>query len=168
MPSIQLTASGGYVASNLLNDPIGLFSIGGSILAPIFDSGRLQAQQGIAAARRDQAAFGYRRTALNAFREVDDALSAERRLAEQAIELTAQREALAQALALATRRYREGYAPFLEQLDAQRSLLFAELNLVQVESDRLNAAVSLFQALGGGWTGSEQPPRSASTGGSAP
>ena len=152
MPSIQLTASGGYVASNLLNDPIGLFSIGGSILAPIFDSGRLQAQQGIAAARRDQAAFAYRRTALGAFREVDDALSAERRLAEQAIEVAAQREALAQALTLATNRYKAGYAPFLEQLDAQRSLLAAELNLVQVEADRLNAAVALFQALGGGWT----------------
>lgn len=152
MPSIQLTAGGGYVASNLLNDPIGVFSIGGSVLAPIFDSGRLQAQQGIAAARRDQAAFAYRRTALGAFREVDDALNAERRLAEQAIELNAQREALAKALTLATNRYRAGYAPFFEQLDAQRSLLAVDLGLVQLEADRLNAAVSLFQALGGGWT----------------
>jgi len=152
MPSIQLTGSGGYVASNLLDDPIGVFSIGGSILAPIFDSGRLQAQQGIAVARRDQAAFAYRRTALSAFREVDDALSAERRLAEQAVEIAAQREALAQALTLATNRYRAGYAPFFEQLDAQRSLLSADLSLVQVEADRLNAAVSLFQALGGGWS----------------
>lgn len=152
MPSIQLTAGGGYVGSTLLNDPIRVFSVGGSILAPIFDSGRLQAQQGVAAARRDQAAFAYRRAALGAFREVDDALNAERRLAEQAAALAAQREALAGALTLATKRYKAGYAPFFEQIDAQRSLLSAELSLVQVEADRLNAAVALFQALGGGWT----------------
>ena len=152
MPSIQLTASGGYVASTLLDDPIGVFSIGGSVLAPIFDSGRLQAQQGIAAARRDQAAFAYRRAALGAFREVDDALTTERRSAEQAAALAAQHRALAQALALATNRYKEGYSPLFEQLDIQRLLLTADLTLVQVEADRLTAAVSLFQALGGGWT----------------
>lgn len=152
MPNIQLTAAGGYVASNLLNDPIGVFSVGGSILAPIFDSGRLQAQQGIAVARRDQAAFSYRRAALGAFREVDDALATERRAAEQEISLAAQRESLAQVLALAINRYKEGYSPYLEQVDARRVLLGVELNLVQVQANRLNAAVALFQALGGGWT----------------
>jgi outer membrane protein TolC len=157
MPNIQLTATGGYVASTLLDDPIGVFSIGGSILAPIFDSGRLQAQQGIAAARRDQAAFAYRRAALGAFREVDDALTTERRSAEQAVALTAQRQALAQALALATNRYKEGYSPLFEQLDIQRLLLAVDLALVQVEADRLTAAVALFQALGGGWTAPVAP-----------
>jgi NodT family efflux transporter outer membrane factor (OMF) lipoprotein len=151
MPSIQLTAAGGYVASTLLDDPIRVFSAGGSVLAPILDAGRLRAQQSAAAARRDQAAFAYRRAALGAFREVDDALSAERRLAEQATALAAQREALAQALALAANRYRAGYAPYFEQLDAQRSLLAADLTVVQVRADRLTAAVALFQALGGGW-----------------
>ena len=157
MPNIQLTATGGYVASTLLDDPIGVFSIGGSILAPIFDSGRLQAQQGIAAARRDQAAFAYRRAALGAFREVDDALTTERRSAEQAVALTAQRQALAQALALATNRYKEGYSPLFEQLDIQRLLLAVDLALVQVEADRLTAAVALFQALGGEWTAPVAP-----------
>lgn len=152
MPNIQLTAAGGYVASTLLDDPIRVFSVGGSILAPIFDSGRLQAQQGIAAARRDQAAFAYRRAALVAFREVDDALSTERFSAEQAISLAAQRQALAQALALATNRYKEGYSPYFEQIDARRVLLAVDLTLVQVQADRLTAAVALYQALGGGWT----------------
>lgn len=64
----------------------------------------------------------------------------------------AQREALAEAYRLAANRYRAGYSPYLDQLEAQRGLLAADLQLVQIRADRLNAAVSLYQALGGGWT----------------
>jgi len=157
LPNIQLTASAGYVASTLLGDPIRVFSLGGSALDPLFDAGRLKAQQGAAAARRNQAAFAYRRAALTAFREVDDALATERGAAEQTTDLVAQREAQAQVLSLATKRYRAGYSPFLEQLDAQRFLLQVDLQLIQARADRLNAAVALFQALGGGWSPSPGP-----------
>ena len=71
---------------------------------------------------------------------------------EQFDVLTRERDILARALALATRRYREGYASYLDQLDAQRNLLSSELSLVQSRLDRFNAAVSLIQALGGGWS----------------
>ena len=155
MPNIGLAASGGFVSSSLLpNDPLSIFSLGGSILAPIFNGGRLKAQAEGAAARRDQAAFAYRRSALTAFREVEDGMTSLKRLGEQQVALTSQRDALARAQALASRRYREGYSPYLEQLDAERSLLSAELSMIQLRSDRLVAAISLFQALGGGW----QPP----------
>ncbi|PFH10256.1 NodT family efflux transporter outer membrane factor (OMF) lipoprotein [Collimonas sp. PA-H2] len=151
MPNIQLTASGGYVASTLLTSPIAIFALGGSVLAPIFDSGRLRAQADTAAARRDEAAYLYRKTALTAFKEVDESLNAIRRNADQEQAIADQRQALARALTLATSRYRAGYSPYLEQLDAQRSLLSTELTLIQVRADRLIAAVNLFQALGGGW-----------------
>jgi outer membrane protein TolC len=153
MPNIELTISGGVVGSTaLVVDPITLWNFGGSVLGPIFDAGRLRAQQSTAAARRDQAAFAYRKAALTAFSEVDNALNAERRLAEQATAVSAQRDALARALVLATNRYRAGYATYLEQLDAERSLLSADLTVVQVRSERLTTSVTLFQALGGGWS----------------
>lgn len=151
MPNVQLTAAGGYVASNLLDDPIGVFSLGGSVLAPILDGGRLRAQQGVVAARRDQAAYAYRKTALTAFREVEDALASEQAARLQAVALEAQTRALSEALVLATNRYRAGYSPYIEKLDAQRSLLSAELTLIQARADRLNALIALYQALGGGW-----------------
>jgi outer membrane protein TolC len=44
-----------------------------------------------------------------------------------------------------------GYSPFLDQLDAQRGLLSVQLALSQTRADQLNAYVTLFQALGGGW-----------------
>jgi len=156
MPDVQITASGGMVASSLIAaSPITVWSLGGSILAPIFESGRLQAQQESAAAKRDESAFAYRKVALTAFREVEDALAAAQRLNEQEQDLTAQRNALAHTLALATSRYRAGYSPYLDQLDAERGLLSAELAIVQVRADRLNALVTLYQALGGGWQNAE-------------
>ncbi|MEI9993076.1 MAG: efflux transporter outer membrane subunit [Rhizomicrobium sp.] len=151
MPDVRISADGGVVGSTLISSPVGIFSLGGSILAPIFDAGRLQAQQETVAARRDQAAFAYRKTALTAFREVEDALAAIRRLDEQQASLAAQRVTLARALALATNRYRAGYSPYLDQLDAERGLLATELALVQAGTDRFTATVALYQALGGGW-----------------
>jgi NodT family efflux transporter outer membrane factor (OMF) lipoprotein len=151
LPSLRLTASGGSALSTALADPITLWSLGASILAPIFQAGRLQANVDGATARRDQAAFAYQRVALQAFRETDDALVSIYRLGEQRERLDAQRLAAREVLRHATNRYRAGYSPYLEQLDAQRALLSVELSRVQLQADELNARVALYQALGGGW-----------------
>lgn len=152
LPSLRLTATVGQVASSALADPVAIWTLGASVLAPLLSAGRLQGQLDAAAARRDQAAWAYRRAVLTALREVEDQLTAVARLREQRLRLQAQRDAVAQALRLATRRYEAGYAPYLEQLDAQRSLQTAELALVQSQGDELLALVALHQALGGGWT----------------
>ena len=78
-------------------------------------------------------------------------MAAGKPLREQEIALAAQRAALARARDLAASRYREGYSPYLEQLDAERGLLSSELALLQVRNDRLQNLTGLFQALGGGW-----------------
>lgn len=154
LPQLRLSSAAGAAFSTLLADPITIWSVGGSILAPIFQGGRLTAQADAAGAQRDQAAFAYRRTALTAFREVEDALAAVRLIDRQILFAQSQRDALAEGLRLATNRYREGYSPYLEQLDAQRGLLGAELSLIQLRADALSARIQLFQAMGGGWTDS--------------
>jgi multidrug efflux system outer membrane protein len=73
------------------------------------------------------------------------------RTAAQESMISAQRDALARVLTTATNRYRGGYSPYLEQLDAQRQLLSAELSRVQSRADRLAAIIGLYQSLGGGW-----------------
>lgn len=150
LPQIRLSASAGAAISSLLGDPITIWSVGGSILAPIFSGGRLQGQFGAATAQRDQAAFAYRRTVLTAFREVEDQLATIDRLGVQEAALLAQRAAVAETLLHATNRYRAGYSPYLEQIDAQRALLAVDLALIQLRTDRLTAYVALYQALGGG------------------
>jgi NodT family efflux transporter outer membrane factor (OMF) lipoprotein len=151
LPTIRIGAVGGFVDSTLIGNPVSIFSLGGSILAPIFEGGRLQAQADAAAARRNQAAYAYRKAALSAFRDVEDALAAVERNAAQEAMISAQRDALARVLKTATNRYRAGYSPYLEQLDAQRQLLSAELSRVQSRADRLAALIGLYQSLGGGW-----------------
>jgi outer membrane protein TolC len=151
MPDVQLAAFEGLTGSNLaLDSPFEYWSVGASILAPIFSGGRLEAQQDIATARRDQAAFAYRKTMLNAFREVEDALAPVRRDEEQERAYAAQRDVLERALNFATNRYRAGYSPYLDQIGARQNLLSVQVALVQSRADRSTALVSLYQALGGG------------------
>jgi NodT family efflux transporter outer membrane factor (OMF) lipoprotein len=152
LPQVRLSGAAGAALSSLLEDPITIWSVGGSILAPIFEGGRLTAQAEAAGAQRDQAAFAYRRAALTAFREVEDALASVRLTDAQIVSAQSQRNAQAEGLRLATNRYREGYSPYLEQLDAQRGLLGAQLSLIQLRTDALSARIQLFQAMGGGWS----------------
>jgi NodT family efflux transporter outer membrane factor (OMF) lipoprotein len=157
LPQLRLSGAAGAAFSTLLADPITIWSIGGSVLAPLFEGGRLRAQADVAASQRDQAAQGYRRTVLTSFREVEDALATSKHLDEQIALARHQRDTLAEALRLATNRYREGYSPYLEQLDAQRGLLSAQLALVGLETDAFNARVQLYQAMGGGWSMADPP-----------
>ena len=152
LPQLRLTGSTGEVLSSALPNPVGIWSIGASVLAPLFRGGQLRGNYDAATARRDQAAFAYQRSVLSAFREVEDALAAVDRLAAQRRALETQRNATAEALHHATNRYRAGYSPYLEQLDAQRALFSAELSVEQVRADQLNALVALYQAMGGGWS----------------
>lgn len=151
LPQLRLSISGGLLYATRAINPVSIWSIGGSVLAPIFEGGRIQANADAAASRRDHAAFAYRRVVLTAFREVNDNLAALQKLDEQVGHLEEQRNALAATLRHATNRYRAGYSPYIEQLDAQRGLLNAELSLIQTRADRLNASVALYQAMGGGW-----------------
>ncbi|WP_121075263.1 TolC family protein [Sphingomonas trueperi] len=152
LPRIQLAGSGGGVASTLLDDPISLFSVGGSILAPIFQGGALRAGADAEAAQRDEAAYAYKATVLQAFRDVEDAMASLRFLTEEAEAAERQVAALDQAYRVGRRRHEAGYASYLDQLDAKRALLSARLDLVQLRFQRLTAIVSLVRGIGGGWT----------------
>lgn len=163
LPRVQLSAAGGGVASTVLSGPISIFSIGGSILAPLFQGGALRATADAAAARRDQAAYSYRRVVLTAFQEVEDALAGVENLHEEG-DAVARQVAFGRAgLELARRRYRAGYASYLDQLDLERSLLDAQLQLVDLRRSQLATVVSLYRSLGGGWHRTVSSPREAPT-----
>lgn len=152
LPSLRLTGAIGSLESSLLRgDPIRVWSVGGSVLPPLFNAGRLRAGAHASAARRDQAVLAYQKTVLTAFAEVEDAMAAIARLREQREQALLQQQALAEALRIAHNRYNEGYASYLEELDAQRNLFNAELTALQLQGDALTAEVNLYKALGGGW-----------------
>ena len=152
LPQVQLSASLGQLFVNSLDyDPVRVWDIGASVLAPIFDAGRLEAGVNIAVAQRNQAAFAYRAAALEAFSEVENSLSAVTNLREQLEHVAARRAVLERSLVYAEDRYRAGYSSYLEILDAQRNLFNTELAAVQLRESRLNALITLYQVLGGGW-----------------
>lgn len=152
LPQVQLSASLGRLFVNSLDyDPVRVWDLGASVLAPIFNAGRLESGVNIAVAQRNQAAFAYRATALQAFNEVENSLSAVGNLRQQLERVAARRTVLERSLTYAEDRYRAGYSSYLETLDAQRNLFNTELAAVQLRESQLNALISLYQVLGGGW-----------------
>ena len=154
LPSINLTASGSYqddTLPGLLDNPLRLWSIGGSILAPLLNRQALNAQVDVSMSQRNQALYGYEKTVRNAFREVNDSLDAITRLNEQLAELRGQEEVAQETLRIARNRYNNGYTSYLDVLDAQRTLFSTQLSEVQVKNNLLLAQIDLYRALGGGW-----------------
>lgn len=154
LPSLRLNASLGSVGASVLRgDPFTIWSLGGSVLAPIFNGGRLQALAQAGEARRDQALAAYERTVLGAWAEVEVQLNSHEQQQLQLRDALAQHRAMAEALRITARRYREGYASALDERIAERNLLGAEQSLVGLQSGLLQTQVALFRALGGGWSG---------------
>ncbi|MGK3128126.1 efflux transporter outer membrane subunit [Pantoea sp. C8B4] len=156
LPSLNLTATGtlqSYQLHQLLDNPFRLWSIGGSILAPLLNREALTAQVDVAMAARNQALYGYEKVVRGAFSDVDNALDAIRRSQEQLTELQKQEGYVTEAYRIARNRYQNGYASYLDELDAQRTLFNTQLNIVSVKNTLLLAQIDLYRSLGGGWQG---------------
>ena len=152
-PRISLTAQAGTASSELS----GLFKSGSwgftiapSLLLPIFDAGRNQANLESAQAGRSIAIAQYEKAIQTAFREVSDALAGQATLQEQSQAQQQQAEAESARLQLADLRYRNGVSSYLDLLDAQRSLFATQQGVVQVRLAQLQNQVALYKALGGG------------------
>jgi len=154
LPQITLTGSVGSVANpidNLFSSGTGIWSIGASVLQPIFRGGSLWHERKGAIAARDVAAAQYRETVIGAFQNVSDSLHA---LATDADALRAQTEAeraARESLAIAQNRFQTGATSFITLLDAQRTYQQARIALVQAQAARYSDTAALFVALGGGW-----------------
>lgn len=154
LPRISLTGSAGLASSvlvNFLNAPSAFLALGIGLAQPIFDGGRLRGQVEVASSRERELVENYRRSILAALSEVEGALaSGGRTQAQEALQAQVVEQART-ALRLAEVRYRQGADDLLSLLDAQRTLFQAEDQLAQVRLARLQASVSLYKSLGGGW-----------------
>lgn len=158
LPAIRLTGSAAYEAGELdaLFDNW-LFNLAAGLTAPLFDGRRRAAEVEHQRAAVDESLAAYRRTILNAVREVEDALVDEKKLREHLVGLNAQLSAARSALDEARQRYRSGlndYLPVLTQLVSVQGL---ERTIINRTADLLVARVDLFRALGGGWPQALEP-----------
>lgn len=153
LPTVQLSASAGRAAASLfsLSDARDSTSWSVSLAQSLFDGGRLRYQKQLSESNRVALIEQYRRAIYVALQEIDDALD---RTAVSRLQEQLQRDISEQAertLELTEVRYREGSDDLLTLLDAQRSVFQARDQLAVQRLARLNAAVDLYRALGGGW-----------------
>jgi outer membrane protein TolC len=154
LPSIQLTGQDGFqsaVFHSLFNPQAAFFSLAAGLTQPIFDGGTLLGNLEQQKGRREELLQNYRKAVISGFADVDSALVAVKQQAEferlQSQVVAASRR----AFNIAETRLREGTVDLVTVLQTQQTLFQAVDALVQARLARLQAIVSLYQALGGGW-----------------
>jgi NodT family efflux transporter outer membrane factor (OMF) lipoprotein len=154
-PVFALGGSGGYEAGTTaawFEAPSRFWSAGPSVALQLLDVGGRSALNRQARAAYEETVADYRQSALTAYQEVEDNLAALRHLAE---ELAADEAAAASAQRSAyhaDRRYAAGVADYLEVTSTQTAALQAQRSALDARVRRMNAAVGLVRAMGGGWT----------------
>jgi NodT family efflux transporter outer membrane factor (OMF) lipoprotein len=154
-PQIQLTGTTGFQSAalaSLFTPGAWFYTLTASLTQPIFDGFLLESQLKQAKGVQLQDLQAYRKAVLSAFADVEKALIAlqkftlQERLQQQVV------AASQQAFDVAEKQLNGGTINLITVLQAEQTLFTAENNLVLVRLNKLLAATSLFQALGGGWT----------------
>ena len=154
LPQIALTGSGGFVSTaigTLLQGSNFGYSYGANLLQTIFDGGRLAGQKDLAEGVQKEFIANYQSAALNAYADVENALIQVANTARAQEHLKGEVEAANEAFAISQLQYRQGAADLLNVLQAQQTLFSAQDQLAQLTLANRQAAVHLFEALGGGW-----------------
>ena len=153
-PSLNLTGSFGLQAlqfGQVFNIQAKQYAVGPGLTIPIFQGGQLRSTLQLREAQQQEAAVNFQKTVLQAFHDVDNALTAYQAEQSRRNELVQAVTDNQHALVLAQSRYQQGVADFLTVLDAERSLLAAQLQLADSTTTVSSNLVALYKALGGGW-----------------
>lgn len=154
-PSLVISATGGlnsFKASNWFNVPASLFGIvGGGITQPIFQGRALKTNFELAKIEREQSVLAFRQTVINAVGEVSTEQTRLLNLKNEYLIVQRKVTTLESAVKNADLLFKSGMANYLEVIAAQGNLLRGELDLTSIKAEQLNASLSLYRALGGGW-----------------
>jgi outer membrane protein, multidrug efflux system len=153
-PKFSITGTAGLESistSDFLAGASRMWSVGPSMTWPIFEAGRIRANIAAQNAREEQALYTYRKTVLTALAEVEDALVAYAKERSRHQALAASAWDFKRSEMLARERYEEGYANYLDVLEAQQSLYGAQDSLAQSDQQLIDDLIAIYKALGGGW-----------------
>ncbi len=154
-PSLLIRAGAGYGAFNpkyLINTPQSLlYSLAGELVAPLINRNAIKANYYSANSRQIQAVYNYERSILNAYIEVANQLSNMNNLQKSYDLKTKQVLTLTQSIDISTGLFKSARADYMEVLLTQRDALESKFELVETKKQQLNARVSIYRALGGGW-----------------
>jgi outer membrane protein TolC len=159
-PRLSLTGQIGTTSnrpSDLTDLDFLLWTLAANLVAPLIDGGRLQGGLDLAIARETEVIADFAQTALQAFREVESLLAAEQHLRRRIGDLAAATEEATAARELSENRYRQGLGDYIAVLEAQRSALDLEGQLLDSRRALLDLRVDLHLALGGGFPPATAP-----------
>ncbi len=153
-PSISLTGLFGYASSeigDLLNSTAEVWEVGGGLLGPIFNGGRIKSE-----IRRSEAVYkelltNYLRTIQVAFQEVNDALVSVQKLRELQQAQGRLVKTLKEYAHYARESYNAGFTSYLTVMDAETKLFSFENRQAEITGDLFIAMVNIYKAMGGGW-----------------
>jgi NodT family efflux transporter outer membrane factor (OMF) lipoprotein len=153
-PDISLSGFVGLLnvdAGHLLEAGSKSWELGGNILSPILNYGRLSANLEAADARQQEALASYRKAIISALSDVAKTVTAYSKQEEyrKAVEKTVLDNR--KTAEIARTRYKEGVSSFIEVLDAQRTLYASESQLVKSNTDVAQDLIAVYKSLGGGW-----------------
>jgi multidrug efflux system outer membrane protein len=157
-PAVNLTGSAGFEAGalNALISPGGFIaSLAAGLTAPIFDGGALRGALEQARGRQAELLADYRKAVVQAFTDVDTALTAWRYGSEQERLQRIAVDTARQAANIARQQMLAGTADITAVLTSEAALFTAEDTLAQVRLARVQALLNLYKALGGGWKKSD-------------
>nr|WP_315255198.1 efflux transporter outer membrane subunit [uncultured Duganella sp.] len=157
-PALSLTGAVGYESADLgklanwsqrafLLGPL----VGTALSMPLFDGGLRKADLANARGLYQEKVAVYRKTVLQAFREVEDALVSVRTLDQRIAHQRGAEQASSRVATASKARFDQGDVDYLAVVDAERTLLRSRQALIQSEGARARATVDLVRALGGGW-----------------
>ena len=153
-PSVTLTATGGFESldlSDLLDPGSFMANVVGGITEPLFNRRANRTRLEVAEAQKQEALLSFRSTLLNAGAEVNNALNTYDASVRKMELRQKQLESLEKSVEYTKELLTYGSATYTEVLNAQQSLLAAQLSNVSDQIQKLNAVVTLYRALGGGW-----------------
>lgn len=152
-PNLTLSGSAGWTnnaGDAIVNPGNLLWSAAVSLLQPIFNKGKNQANLKIAKAQAEETLFQFQQSILNAGREVNDALVQWQTAGEQINLVDRQIETLQEAVRKTELLMKYSSVNYLEVLTAQQSLLLAKQTKAQSQFDKIQGIINLYHALGGG------------------
>jgi NodT family efflux transporter outer membrane factor (OMF) lipoprotein len=154
LPSITLTGEGGYqsaILKTLLRPESAFYTLTAGLTQPIFEGGRLLGNLDSQTGRQDELLQNYRKSVISAFSDVETALTNVRNTALRERLQRAVVESSRRAFDISEQRLREGTIDLVTVLQTQQTLYTAQDTLVVARLAHIQAIVSLYQALGGGW-----------------
>ncbi len=157
-PSLNITGLLGYATNDLMNLTAGglAWSAAGSITGPIFEFGKNKRRVEIEKYNTEVALREYESVSLQAFKEVEDALISIKTLNDELAAQKMRNDAAINAEFLSSARYDKGQTSYLEVLESQRQSFEAQLKYTQTQRELLDAHISLYKSLGGGWLSPEE------------